>query len=109
MTTTNQITTGSESSNTMNEGGAAGDSSSLLLPGVHQEHEMRYGLKTVYDLLVSAPDEQIKRCQLAYRATLGGEWADAVVHLRQAALEAGGQWAEDARDLADYLDGKIRT
>lgn len=107
--TTNPNTTGSESSSSMSVGDAAGEGGSLLLPGVHQEHEMRYGLKTVYDLLESVPDEQIKRCQLAYRATLGGEWADAVVHLRQAALEAGGQWAEDARALADYLDGKIRT
>lgn len=66
-------------------------------------------MKTVYDLLMSAPDSEVVRCRLAWRAVVAGHWAEAVVYLRNAALAADGEWASDARAVADDCERKIST
>ncbi|MWA16567.1 hypothetical protein [Burkholderia pseudomallei] len=58
-------------------------------------------MQTAYDLLLAAPDEQVKRCQLAWKAIAAGEWDDAAHYLRNAADEEGSTpWAAEARALA---------
>jgi hypothetical protein len=58
--------------------------------------------KTAYDLLLNAPDEQVKRCQLAWKAIAKGEWVDAAHYLRNAANEEGNtEWAQEARAMSD--------
>lgn len=55
-----------------------------------------------YDLLLAAPDAQVKRCQLAWTAIAAGEWNDASNFLRNAAVEERGtEWAEQAQAMSD--------
>lgn len=57
--------------------------------------------KPLYDVLMSAPDSQVKRCQLAYKAVGTGNWADAAHFMENAAREEGpGGWGDDAADVA---------
>ncbi|MDM8356558.1 hypothetical protein [Pandoraea communis] len=64
--------------------------------------------QTAYDLLLSAPDEQVKRSQLAWRSIANGEWADAAHFLRNAAKEeAGTRWAIEASALADACQKRV--
>ncbi|NJZ70656.1 hypothetical protein GO304_04450 [Ralstonia solanacearum] len=59
-------------------------------------------MKTAYELLLDAPDAQVKRCQLAWKAIAAGEWLDAANFLSNAANEeAGTPWANEAATLAD--------
>ena len=44
---------------------------------------------TAYELLLVAPDSQIKRAQIAYKAIAAGRWLDAAYTLRNAAREHG--------------------
>ncbi|KVT92680.1 hypothetical protein WK60_13905 [Burkholderia ubonensis] len=67
-------------------------------------------MKTAYELLLDAPDEQVKRCQLAWRAIAAGEWYDAACYLRNAADEEGGTpWAAEAHCLAAACAAKCAT
>ena len=61
-------------------------------------------MKTAYDLLMTAPDSQVKRCQIAHRAITEGRWGDAAFSLRNAANEERGEWAEAAEELAEYCE-----
>lgn len=61
-------------------------------------------MKTAYDLLMTAPDRQVKRCQIAHRAITDGQWLDAAHSLRNAANEETGQWANEARELAEHCE-----
>ena len=64
-------------------------------------------MKTAYDLLMSAPDSQVIRCKIAYRAIAAGDWAEAESKLRNAAAEEGrSDWAFDTRALADHCGEK---
>jgi len=54
------------------------------------------------ELLMAAPDSQVKRCQLAYNAIAAGNWADAEHYLGNASAEETGEWAKAAGELADY-------
>lgn len=64
-------------------------------------------MKMAYELLLDAPDEQVKRCQLAWKAIAAGDWQDAAHFLRNAADEEGAtQWAAEARALAEACQGK---
>ncbi|WP_169742704.1 MULTISPECIES: hypothetical protein [Burkholderiaceae] len=64
-------------------------------------------MKTAYELLLDAPDAQVKRCQLAWKAIAAGDWQDAAHFLRNAAGEEGATpWAAEARALADACQGK---
>ncbi|KWH59346.1 hypothetical protein [Burkholderia cepacia] len=64
-------------------------------------------MKTAYDLLLDAPDEQVTRCRLAWKAVAAGDWQDAAHFLRNAADEAGATpWAADARALAETFAAK---
>jgi len=59
-------------------------------------------MKTAYDLLISAPDEQITRCRIVYKAIAAGEWHDAAFTLSAAARETGGAWGAEAVALASF-------
>ena len=59
-------------------------------------------MKTCYDLLMTAPDSQVKRAQIAFKAVADGQWLDAAHSLRNAANEEPGQWANYARELAEH-------
>lgn len=61
--------------------------------------------QTAYDLLLSAPDEQVKRCQLAWRCVTEGEWVEAAHFLRNAANEEGdSEWARSAHAMLDAFE-----
>ncbi|WMD24009.1 hypothetical protein RAS12_30725 (plasmid) [Achromobacter seleniivolatilans] len=67
-------------------------------------------MRTAYDLLMTAPDDQITRCQLAHRAIGAGDWADAAHFLRNAARECAGQtWGQDAAALASFCQARVAT
>jgi len=59
---------------------------------------------TAYELLLVAPDSQIKRAQIAFKAIAAGRWLDAAYTLRNAANEEAGEWATDANELAEYCE-----
>jgi hypothetical protein len=63
-------------------------------------------MKTAYDLLMTAPDRQVKRCQIAHRAIAEGRWGDAAFSLRNAANEERGDWGAAAEELAEYCEGE---
>lgn len=64
-------------------------------------------MKTAYDLLLDAPDEQVTRCRLGWKAVAAGDWQDAAHFLRNAADEAGATpWAADARALSEAFAAK---
>lgn len=63
-------------------------------------------MKTAYDLLMTAPENQVKRCQIAHRAIVEGRWGDAAFSLRNAANEERGDWAAAAEELAEYCEGE---
>lgn len=61
--------------------------------------------QTVYDLLLNAPDGQVKRCQIAWRCVAEGEWAEAAHFLRNAANEEGdSEWARSAHAMSDAFE-----
>lgn len=65
-------------------------------------------MRTAYDLLMSAPDDQITRCRLAHRAIGSGDWLDAAHFLRNAAREcAGTAWSQDADELAGFCQAQV--
>lgn len=67
-------------------------------------------MRTAYDLLMTAPDDQITRCRLAYGSIAVGNWLDAAHSLRNAARAAAGTtWAEEAQELADYCAERGRA
>jgi predicted secreted protein len=69
---------------------------------------MKMATKTAHDLLLEAPDEQVKRCQLAWKAVAAGDWLDAAHYLRNAANEEGNtDWAMEARALADTCMNQV--
>ena len=61
-------------------------------------------MKTAYDLLMAAPEDQITRAQIAFKAIAAGRWLDAAHSLRNAANEEAGQWATEARKLAAHCE-----
>lgn len=63
-------------------------------------------MKTAYDLLMTAPDCQVKRCQISHKAISEGRWSDAAFTLRNAANETSGEWAEEVKRLAEYCERK---
>ena len=64
----------------------------------------RIKMKTAYEILISAPEGQVTRAKIAYKAISAGQWEDASFALRNASMEEVGQWAKDAAVLADYCD-----
>ena len=61
-------------------------------------------MKTAYELMMTAPDSQVKRVQIAFNAVADGRWLDAAHSLRNAANEEIGQWANEARELAQHCE-----
>ena len=61
-------------------------------------------MKTAYDLLMAAPEGQVKRAQIAFNAIADGRWLDAAHSLRNAANEENGKWANEARELAEHCE-----
>lgn len=60
----------------------------------------------VHDLLLSAPDDQVKRLQLAWKAVAAGEWQDAAHWLRNASREGNSAWHDECAVLAVELEAK---
>lgn len=65
-------------------------------------------MQTAYELLMAAPDSQVKRAQIAFKAVADGRWLDAAFSLRNAANEECSDWAAAAKELAEYCEGKIK-
>lgn len=65
-------------------------------------------MRTAYDLLMTAPDDQITRCRLAHTAIGAGDWQEAAHFLRNAAREsAGSAWSQDAAALASFCQARV--
>jgi hypothetical protein len=64
-------------------------------------------MKTAYDLLMTAPDDQIVRMRLAWKAIADGDWIEAEAKLRNAALESEGQFSVDCLSLADHCKAQV--
>ena len=54
-------------------------------------------MKTVYEILMSAPGSQAKRTQSTFKAVVDGRWLDAAYTLRNAARE-------EANEIGDWAD-----
>lgn len=61
-------------------------------------------MKTAYDLLMTAPDDQIVQMRLAWQAIADGDWLDGALRLRNAAAETTGQFSADCAALADHCE-----
>jgi len=67
-------------------------------------------MRTAYDLLLTAPDDQITRCRLAHAAIGAGDWGDAAHFLRNAAREcADTVWGQDAAALANFCEARVAS
>ena len=65
-------------------------------------------MKYMLDLLMTSPDAQVRRCQLAHKAIAEGRWTDAAFFLRNAAREEQNEWGEYARDLAELCRDQVQ-
>lgn len=63
---------------------------------------------TVHDLLMTAPDEQVTRLKLAWKAAAAGNWSDAAHWLRNAAREGNAAWHDECAVLAVELEAKYK-
>lgn len=61
---------------------------------------------TVYDLLMTCPDDQITRMQIAWRDVAFGDWKSAALHLGNAAMEGDSSWHDRCADLAEEYRNK---
>ena len=61
-------------------------------------------MKTAYDLLMTAPDDQIVRMRLAWKAIADGDWLVGAFRLRNAAAETTGQFSAECAALADHCE-----
>ena len=61
-------------------------------------------MKTAYELLMTAPARQVRRAKIAFKAVADGQWFDAAHSLRNAAAEETGEWANEARELAEHCE-----
>lgn len=61
---------------------------------------------TVYDLLMSAPDDQVTRLTLAWKDAAAGKWQDAAHWLRNAARDGNTAWHDECAVLAVELEAK---
>lgn len=64
-------------------------------------------MRTAYDILITAPAEQVTRCRLMYQAVIAGQWDDAAHYLHNAASETRSthpEWSYDAAELAEHCD-----
>ena len=66
-------------------------------------------MKTAYELLMSAPDDQVTRCKIVMRAIIAGNWEDAAFTLTAAANEATGDWAADAKALVNAIERLLQS
>jgi hypothetical protein len=61
---------------------------------------------TAYDLLITAPEGQVKRCQIICKAIADSRWGDAAYSLRNAAAETDDKWSQSANDLAEFCEAQ---
>lgn len=64
---------------------------------------------TVYDLLMTAPNDQVTRLKLAWKDTAAGNWRDAAHWLRNAARGGDTAWHDECAVLAVELDAKDKS
>lgn len=65
-------------------------------------------METALTLLDVAPEDQVVRIQIAYKAITSGQWADAASSLRNAARESDGKFAADCEALARHCDNQLK-
>ena len=65
-------------------------------------------MKSIYDLLMTAPDDQITKMQRAWRAVVDGDWLDAESRLRNVATETIGQFSADCLTIAEICRGNAQ-
>ncbi|MGF6767511.1 hypothetical protein P3T24_007875 [Paraburkholderia sp. GAS33] len=58
-------------------------------------------MKSIYDLLMTAPEEQITKMRRAWRAVVDGNWLEAESKLRNVAAETIGQFSADCLAIAE--------
>lgn len=58
---------------------------------------------TVDELLQSAPDDQVVRMQICWRAVAAGDWVEAAHSLRNAAREGATEWHRNCGREAERL------
>ena len=61
---------------------------------------------TVYDLLMSSPDDQIVRLKNAWADAAAGDWKGAAHWLRNAANDGATAWHDECAVLAVEFDNK---
>lgn len=61
---------------------------------------------TVYDLLMSCPDDQVIRLKNAWKAAAAGDWREAAGSLRNAAKDGSTDWHDQCAVLAVEFDNK---
>lgn len=67
-------------------------------------------MKSAYELLMSCPTEQTKRCQIVVNAISEGRWADAAFTLRNVEKEVeDGEWKNDVSVLAAHCENNAAT
>ena len=68
-------------------------------------------MNTAHDLLLSAPDNQVTRSKLIYKAIAEGDWSEAEFHLENAIREAKENgdiaWSKAARSLKRHLAATV--
>lgn len=63
-------------------------------------------MKSAYDLLMTAPDDQVTRMRLAWKAIADGDWLEAECKLRNVAVETEGQFSTDCLLLAEHCKAR---
>lgn len=61
-------------------------------------------MKSAYDLLMTAPDEQATRCRIALEEIAQQRWAEAGKFYRYAASEGCTPWHKEAAEMAAHCD-----
>lgn len=62
--------------------------------------------KSVYDLLLEAPDEEVTRLKLAWRETALGNWKEAAHFLRNASRGGNSTWHDECAVLAVEFEAR---
>lgn len=62
--------------------------------------------KTVHDLLMTCPDDQVVRLKNAWKDAAAGSWQDAARWLRNAARDGDTAWHVECAVLAVELESK---
>jgi hypothetical protein len=75
-----------------------------LLSYYHEEYNVwRHIMRNMFEILMTAPPEQITRCKIAMVEMAHGHWEAAALTMDDAAYEAEpGEWARDCLEVRDF-------